>query len=302
MAGYHFGWWDIDSGEAAARSGKRLRPALLLSAVEAYGGSLAAAAPAAAAVELLHNFTLIHDDVMDRDRFRFGRATIWHVWGTADAILLGDTMQSMATGLLAARLPGPMAVGAINRLVSTSIELCRGQQLDCAFEERSRVDMQEYLEMAMAKTGTLMGLACALGTLCAGMGSVEVEAMDRFGRELGSAFQFVDDLLGIWGDPRVTGKPAGRDLARRKRSLPVVAALESEDDRAGELAELYRAKSRMTAADIARATVLVEDMGGRLRTEWLVGERVSAALAALPDRLDTADLLALTDAAINRRV
>ncbi|MGV9674050.1 polyprenyl synthetase family protein [Nocardia sp. NPDC003482] len=282
MAGYQFGWCDASGRADAAPTGKMLRPALLLAAFSAYHDDTARALPAAAAVELLHNFSLIHDDVMDGDALRRGRETIWRRWGSTNAILLGDALHALATRTLCRCAPESVTA-ALALLDRAAIDLCVGQYLDCAFESRPAVGGPEYLRMAEAKTGALLGCACALGALCAGTDRSEVTAMDTRGRELGIAFQLIDDLMGLWGDPAVTGKPVGHDLARRKRSFPVVAAIESGDPAGARLAQRYESPEPWTAAEIAAATALVERAGGRERTEATANARIDAALATLPD-------------------
>jgi geranylgeranyl diphosphate synthase type I len=154
--------------------------------------------------------------------------------------------------------------------------------------------------MAVSKTAALMGCACAVGALCADADPGTVSAMDRFGRELGLVFQFVDDIIGIWGDPSVTGKPVGNDLLRRKYTLPVVAAVSSGGDAAVELASLYNSPGQMTPADVIRAAALVEAAGGRRVAEQYADERLAAALDALPDRSTSAHLVTLTRVARHR--
>ncbi|MDG4857494.1 polyprenyl synthetase family protein, partial [Streptomyces sp. T-3] len=261
IAMYHFGWEHADGRPSTGAGGKAIRPGLVLAAARALGGSPSMAVRAAAAVELTHNFTLLHDDIIDRDRTRRHRPTVWTVFGDADAILAGDAMQALALRLLADD-PHPAAPAAAARLAACVIELCEGQHADTALEGRAceEVTLGETLAMAEAKTGALLGCACALGALYAGAGRDEVDAMDGFGREAGLAFQLIDDVIGIWGDPDRTGKPAGADLAARKKSLPVVAALTSGTAAGGELAELYRGP--MGKADLDRAADAVDRAGG----------------------------------------
>ncbi|WP_374213305.1 family 2 encapsulin nanocompartment cargo protein polyprenyl transferase [Crossiella sp. SN42] len=299
MAGYHFGWWDTAGTPTRADSGKALRPALVLAAAAACGAPPSAGVHAAAAVELAHNFTLLHDDVMDADVTRRGRATVWSVWGVPNAILVGDTLHALAIRVLTdERLA---AVGpAIARLESCVVELCRGEQEDCAFEGRPEVGMAECVRMAIGKTGALMGCCCALGALCAGADNTVVAGLDRFGREMGLAFQLIDDVLGIWGDPMTTRKPAGADLAARKKSLPVVAALTSGTPAGRELARLYHSPEPMTPAMVARATELAELAGGREWAQQEAARRWEAALDGLPDRHAAADLVALAELAVRR--
>ena len=300
MAGYHFGWWDTGGSPTTGSTGKAVRAGLTLSAAAACGGAPADAVPAAVAVELMHNFTLVHDDVMDADPLRRGRPSIWRVWGATNAILLGDALHALATRALSTGLPPARAAVAVARLASAAVEVCQGQYDDCAFETRESVGMDEYLAMAGGKTAALMGCACALGALCAGADEATVSGMDTVGRELGMAFQFIDDVIGIWGDPAITGKLAGNDLARRKHSLPVLAALDSGTETATELAGLYRPDRPMTETDITRATELVETAGGKQLAVAHAERRIRAALDALPDQQAAADLTTLADLITHR--
>ncbi len=295
---YHFGWWDCDGIATEAAPGKGLRPALVLAAARAMGGTIEAARHAAAAVELVHNFTLIQDDVMDADAVRRGRPAVWRVWGATDAILAGDALHALAVWTIA---DAPCAVSSvIMRLEGAVIELCLGQHQDCVAETRAQVSPEECLEILLHKTGALFGCACALGALCADAPPDAVAALDRFGRELGLAFQLVDDLIGIWGDPARTGKPVGGDLLRRKRSLPVAAALSSATPAGRELAELYAADRPLSVETIVHVADLIDRAGGK---DWARAEAVShfrAARACLADFTDTADLVALADRVIHR--
>ncbi len=216
IALYHFGWEHADGTPAAGNAGKAIRPALVLTAAAALGGRAAreAAVRAAAAVELVHNFTLLHDDVMDRDTTRRHRPTAWTVFGDADAILAGDALQALALAA-ARRGPAPGVRGRPppgSRPVSSSCARASTRTRRWSGAVPDEVTLDEVLAMAEAKTGALLGCACALGALYAGASAEEVEALDAFGREAGLAFQLIDDVIGIWGDPRRTGKPAGADL------------------------------------------------------------------------------------------
>jgi geranylgeranyl diphosphate synthase type I len=298
VARYHFGWEQADGSPAEGAGGKAIRPALVLAACRALGGDPDRAVRAAAAVELAHNFTLLHDDVIDEDATRRHRPTAWTVFGTADAIVAGDAMLALALRLLAEDRDS-CSVAASARLAACVIELCAGQQADCSFEERApeEVTLEECLGMATAKTGALLGCACAVGALYAGAGEEEVAAMDAFGREAGLAFQLIDDLIGIWGDPERTGKPAGADLTAHKKSLPVVAALASGTPAGAELAALYRAP--MNPAAVARAARAVERAGGRDWAQLQAADRMSRAVGelsrAVPDLAAAGDLLALAE-------
>ena len=226
VSGYHLGWWDEHGCATGGAAGKALRPTLVMLAAEAAGGSAVDALPAAVAVELVHNFSLLHDDVMDRDVMRRGRPTAWTVFGIGAAILAGDALLTVALELVATS-GHERADEAVATLGAAVLSLIDGQCADLAFETRNEVGLQECLTMAAAKTGALLGCACALGGLLAGAPDEQVRRLRAFGARLGLAFQLVDDILGIWGDPAVTGKPASSDLSSRKKSLPVVAALSS---------------------------------------------------------------------------
>lgn len=251
-------------------------------------------------MELVHNFTLLHDDVMDRDATRRHRPTAWTVFGDADAILAGDALQALALRLLAAD-PHPASAAAATRLADCVMELCEGQHADTAMEGRppGEVTLDETLAMAEAKTGALLGCACALGALYAGAATEDVEALDAFGREAGLAFQLIDDVIGIWGDPRHTGKPAGADLAARKKSLPVVAALTSGTPAAAELAELYAAPYDEDKEDLEHTALVVERAGGRDWAQVQAADRMARAMQelarAVPHPEAAGGLLALAE-------
>ncbi|WP_214403364.1 polyprenyl synthetase family protein [Pseudonocardia lacus] len=293
IAGYHMGWLEADGSPCAAGSGKAVRPALVLAAAGAVGGRVDAALPGAVAVELVHNFSLLHDDVMDDDVTRRHRPTAWTVFGTGPAILAGDALLALAMDVLAGS-GHPAAEHAVRVLSAAVQDLVAGQLADLEFERVAVVDVARCLEMAGGKTASLLGCSAALGALLAGAGREEVDLLDRAARDLGLAFQFVDDLLGIWGDPRVTGKAVGNDLRHRKKSLPVVAALTSGTPEGAELADLYARAEEPGADEVRRAAGLVERSGA---ADWC-REQVELLLAAalrriraLPGPVD--DLVAL---------
>lgn len=299
VAMYHFGWQNADGSPASGLAGKAIRPALVLAAARALGGDPDHAVRAAVAVELAHNFTLLHDDVIDEDATRRHRPTAWAVFGVPDAVITGDAMLALAQRLLSDD-PHPASARASTRLSTCVIELCAGQQADCALEKRSPDDvtLDECLTMATAKTGALLGCACALGALYAGAGERAVGAMDGFGREAGLAFQLIDDLIGIWGDADRTGKPVGADLSAHKKSLPVVAALTSGTPAAADLAALYRG-AMSTPGEVSRAADAVDRAGGRDWAQMCAADRMARAVhhlsRAVPDPAAAGDLLALAE-------
>jgi geranylgeranyl diphosphate synthase, type I len=217
VARYHFGWCDSEGKPASGDTGKAIRPALALLCAQAVGGNPEAAVPVAVAVELVHNFSLLHDDVLDRDLMRRHQPAAWTVFGAADAILAGSALLSLAFQSIAHGSVAPGGEG-VSRLHQCVAELCHGQSLDLSFEQRGHVEMGESWAMSAAKTGALFSCACSLGAMTGGATAGQVRLLNGFGDHLGLAFQLVDDLLGIWGDPAVTGKPAHSDLTSRKKS------------------------------------------------------------------------------------
>ncbi|WP_245561603.1 polyprenyl synthetase family protein [Actinomycetospora chiangmaiensis] len=298
-SGYHLGFTDAD-GRPGRGAGKALRPAVTLLAAQACGAAPADAVPGAVAVELVHDFSLVHDDLIDGDTERRHRPTVWALWGAAAAVLTGDALLALATEVL---LEADGATAAL-LLARTVRELVGGQVADVAFVGRDDVGVAECLAMAHGKTGTLLAAAAEIGAVLAGAPAASRAALHVFGSELGLAFQLVDDLLGIWGDPAVTGKPVLSDLRERKKSLPVTWAL-THGGRAGrELAAWLGTpddgdRDRDGDGDepgLRRAAALVEAGGGRAWAEAEAGRRLlaaEAALAELPDTTARAELVAL---------
>lgn len=268
MISYHFGWTTADGTPSNTTGGKALRPALALLSAEAMGRTNERAVQAAAAVELVHNFSLIHDDVMDGDRLRRNRETVWAVFGVPESILAGDALLAAAFQCLSVDAARPNN-DMLPELCAAVIELCAGQHADLTYQSQNMVGSPQCTEMAMHKTGALFGCACALGALATGAAATQVDHMREFGRHLGLAYQYVDDILGIWGNSPVTGKPVGSDLANRKKSLPVVAALESGTPAGRELAEFYNTTLEVGSSRVERAAELVELAGG---LSWAHGE------------------------------
>ncbi|SEC01211.1 geranylgeranyl diphosphate synthase, type I [Amycolatopsis tolypomycina] len=289
VAAYHFGWQDAHGRAAVADGGKALRPALVLLCAEAAGGAGADAVPAAVAVELVHNFSLLHDDVMDGDTTRRHRATAWTVFGTGPAILAGDALLSLAFEVLA-----PSGAANARLLSAATLALLEGQAADLDFEQRDDVTPGECVRMAEGKTAALLGAACALG---AAVGPAGDDRFGAFGRAVGLAFQHVDDLLGIWGDPAVTGKPVYSDLQNRKKSLPVVTALCSGTTAGADLAALYARREPLAETELAHAATLVEAAGGRqwsqAQAEALLAKALRELTAAAPPSRATAELASL---------
>jgi geranylgeranyl diphosphate synthase type I len=282
MMRYHLGWADAEFNPCQAMVGKRVRPVLCLLCCEACGGDWEQALPAGAAIEVMHNFTLIHDDIEDRDEMRRGRPAVWTLWGDAHGINVGDAMfalSNLALLLLAERgVPASTVVAACCLFNITQLALTGGQYLDIGFESRDDVSVEEYLVMIEGKTAALVACSCQMGALIADASEAQCESLRKFGRHLGLAFQMRDDILGIWGDPALTGKPAGADIARRKKSLPILYGLERD----AELQELLR-QDELSPSDIRHAACVLERVGSREYADRLAQEHHSKALAALEE-------------------
>src|SRR5580700_5893248 len=265
VAAYHYGLAGADGSPTRVGSGKALRPALALLSARAAGAAPERGVTPAVAVELVHNFSLLHDDIMDGDTERRHRPTAWTVYGVGAAILAGDAMLVLAQDLLL-ETP-PYGVWAARCLSAAVQRLIAGQSADLDFEQRDDVKVAECLDMEADKTAALMACACSIGAIYTGAPAALVLSLAEFGTGAGLAFQLADDMLGIWGAPDVTGKPVGSDLRARKKSMPVVAALTSGTEASAELAALLAGHEPLTEQQVERATWLVEQAGGRDQTE-----------------------------------
>jgi geranylgeranyl diphosphate synthase type I len=280
VAAYHYGFADAEGNPVRKGSGKGLRPALALLSARAAGASADRGVTPAVAVELVHNFSLLHDDIMDGDAERHHRPTAWTVFGVGAAILAGDALLALANDLLLEdNAPGgPWAA----RCLSTAVQrLIAGQSEDLAFEKRHDVTLPECVEMAGDKTAALMACACTIGAVHVGAAPELAMGLADFGGHVGLAFQLTDDLLGIWGATEVTGKPVRADLRARKKSLPVVAALSSGTPEAGKLAKILTSDADLSEDELIHAADLVVRAGGKDWAEKEASDRLSAAASCL---------------------
>ncbi len=275
LIAYHLGW--EEAGQAP--SGKRVRPLLLLLCCAAIGGDWQIALPAASAIEWLHNFSLIHDDIEDHSQTRRGRETLWARSGIPLAINAGDALYALARfstyRLLDKGVPASRVV-EINRLFDlTSLQLTQGQHMDMRFESRNDVTIDEYLVMIEGKTSALIACACAIGAILAGAEADRVSHFASFGRNLGLAFQILDDQLGIWGIQEETGKPRGDDLISRKKSLPILLALHGSSD----FSTLWEADN--PTAELEAIIACMDAEGIKEQTQTYADKYTQAALDAL---------------------
>lgn len=280
---YHMGWLDADLQPAQAPAGKRIRPVLCLLACAAAGGDPRQAVPAAAGLELLHNFSLLHDDIEDNSPTRRHRPTAWTIFGMPIACNAGDGMFSLAhlAFLRLARhgLPPERIVAALQRFDETCLALTEGQYLDMSFEKRLDVTPEDYFRMIAGKTSALLAAAPEIGALVAGAPPPTAAAYRAYGAALGRAFQLQDDILGIWGDEGETGKSAASDILSKKKSLPVLYAL-AHPGVGSRLAQLY-AGPPFSPADVPGVLACLDEADARRQTEAAVEAAAREAEAAL---------------------
>lgn len=314
VAAYHFGWTDAQGRPAEGDGGKAVRPALALISAQVTGAAPEVGVPGAVAVELVHNFSLLHDDLMDGDEQRRHRDTVWKVHGPAQAILVGDALFALANEVLL-ELATPEAGRATRRLTSATRALIDGQAQDISYEHRRRVSVEECLEMEGNKTGALLACAASIGAVLGGADDRTADTLETYGYHMGLAFQAVDDLLGIWGDPEATGKQTWSDLRQRKKSLPVVAALAAGGPASDKLAGLLAADAEaqdagqpedaFSEAEFAARAALIEEAGGREWTSQEARRQYTVAIEALdsvpmPTHV-RASLVALADFIVVRK-
>jgi len=279
VAAYHLGFADQNGNPAETGAGKALRPALAFLSAEAARAPAETAVPGAVAVELVHNFSLLHDDVMDQDGERRHRPTAWALFGVGNAIIAGDALLTLAHQVLVED-PTPRRVRADHELSAATARMIAGQGQDLAFESRLDVSVAECLDMMANKTGALLSCASAIGAVLAGADDGLVSALRSFGLHLGLAFQAVDDVLGIWGRPAVTGKPVANDLRQHKKTLPIVTALTSGHPAGARLATLL-SNGHLDDPQMLAAVGLIEQAGGKVRAIELADRETVLALEAL---------------------
>lgn len=303
MMHYHMGWVDSELNPADINGGKRIRPILCMLTCAAAGGAWEQAVPAAAAIELLHNFSLIHDDIEDASPTRRGRPTLWQLWGIEQAINSGDAMFALAhlamNRLIERGVPAERVVTALRRFDETCVALTIGQHHDMDFENRAEVTVAEYLAMIEGKTAVLLSLCAELGALIAGQDETTIAHYATFGHDLGLAFQVQDDILGIWGDEARTGKSAATDITTKKKTLPVLYGLSQSDD----LRQLY-AESEGDEAFVTAVITHLDQNGAYDFAKDKASQYSQSALhhltAAQPTGTAQAALQQLTDMLLKR--
>lgn len=284
---YHLGWSDQHGvpASSAVAQGKAMRPTLCLFACEALEEDPSKALPAAAALELIHNFSLIHDDIQDQDVERRHQPTVWSIWGVPKALVAGDAMQSVGDVCLlntSSHGVSPETVLRISNILTDSyLEMIQGQCLDLSFESSTTITSEDYLQMVAFKTGALIRSGMEIGALLATDDPVAFSAFSRFGNCLGRAFQIRDDYLGIWGDSSLTGKSSGNDIRRRKKSFPIVFAFERASGKnRDDLLRIY-AQDEIDDDDVGRVLAILDEVGAREESQSLTEASVEEALEAI---------------------
>ncbi|MDX1992246.1 MAG: polyprenyl synthetase family protein [bacterium] len=285
FSGYFFGWLDQSfQPTSQVQRGKRLRPILTLLICQAISGDTQRAMPLALAIELIHNYSLIHDDIADRDEERRGRPTVWKLVGDGLAINTGSVLYTLAYQVITTLdAPAERILEVHKKMVQTSIRLSEGQHWDITYERSLKVDEGMYLNMIEGKTAALLEFAAWGGAFLATEEEAVIDAYRRFGLHLGLAFQIRDDALSIWGDSKVTGKPPFSDLRNKKKSLPVTYAFSRlEGEALSRFQALYvNVEQHMTEGEIQEALRLLEQVGAQGYTQQLADFHTSAALRAL---------------------
>ncbi|MEM1689420.1 MAG: polyprenyl synthetase family protein [Candidatus Hadarchaeales archaeon] len=290
--------------------GKRLRPCLLLLSCEAVGGKVEDALEAAAAVEILHTFTLIHDDVMDRDELRRGVKTVHVLWGIPMAIIAGDALfakvfEALSENVRRLRLSAEKAVEIFRTISVASFEICRGQAMDVLMVQKDRVSEEEYLKMVSGKTGALLDASMKIGAIIGGGKEKEISALSTFGRKIGIAFQIRDDVLGIIGEESKFGKPIGSDIREGKRTLPIIYALRHLPLEKKKMVEEVLGEGKISRKKLEKVINLLEECGAIEYSSKLALELVDEAkkeLSVIRDSRAKETLLALADFVITRSI
>ena len=285
MLRYHLGWVDSRGCPQETSGGRRARPTLCLLACEGVGGDWHSALPASAAIELMHNFTLIHDDIQDRSWERRNRPTVWKIWGQAQGINAGDAMHAL-TQLALLRLeekgiPGEKIMLASNILSQTCLEICEGQYLDIEYEDSLNIDIDSYSEMIAKKTASLFECSLYLGALLGSNNQVKIANLRSFGKRLGMAYQVQNDLIGIWGGKETGVKSPSTDIKYKKKTLPIIYALQrAEGEDRENLLSIY-SKANVSAKDVAQVLYIIDGLGARNYTEGVIEQYHLQALQDL---------------------
>lgn len=251
------------AGHLIISGGKRLRPFMVIKSCQVLDGEITKAMPAASAVEMVHNFTLVHDDIMDNDEMRHGVPTVHKKFGMPVAILAGDVLFSKAYQIISnSNLPASAVTQLILRLATACVDVCEGQLLDIKMAQEKRIPSQsEYIKMISKKTAALFDVSCAMGAICATQNKNDITNLSNFGKNLGIAFQITDDLIGVMGDQKITKKPVGNDLREGKKSLPILMALNSAKGKDKKMILKSFGNTRASKTDLKNSVEVIKTLG-----------------------------------------
>ena len=285
MLRYYMGWVDENGRPHEAMEGKALRPTLCLFACEAVGGALEMAMPSAVALEFIHNFSLIHDDIQDRDEIRHNRKTLWAVWGDPKALVAGNVLRVVADEclhqLLDSGLDYDRALAAGMLLTEAYLEMIEGQYLDLQFEGRHDISMSDYLNMISCKTGALIRCSLNLGAVVGAQEQGVGDAFKESGRAMGYVFQIIDDVLGVWGDEETTGKPVGADIRRKKNSYPVVYTMGRANDKDQKMLNEIYEKDELDDSDVDSVLAVMDRLDVKNQAQQEAEKYANVALESL---------------------
>lgn len=294
------------AGHLIVNGGKRLRPYMVIRSCQILKGTVSKAMPAASAVEMIHNFTLVHDDIMDNDEMRHGVPTVHKKFGMPIAILAGDVLFSKAFQVITdSKLSTNATTQLVSRLAKACVDVCEGQLLDVKMAEEKKIPAQaEYITMIAKKTAALFDVSCAMGAICATNKAKDIANLSSFGRNLGIAFQITDDLIGVMGDPKITKKPVGNDLREGKKSLPILMAIKSAKGNDKKIILKAFGNSKVSRKDLNSAVDVIRSLGieENVRKQALkYAEKAEKSLAKYSGSAKT-ELISLLDFVVKRSV
>ena len=294
------------AGHLIVNGGKRLRPYMVIRSCQILKGEVSKAMPAASAVEMIHNFTLVHDDIMDNDEMRHGVPTVHKKFGMPIAILAGDVLFSKAFQVITdSKLSTNATTQLVSRLAKACVDVCEGQLLDVKMAEEKKIPAQaEYITMIGKKTAALFDVSCAMGAICATNKVKDITNLSSFGRNLGIAFQITDDLIGVMGDPKITKKPVGNDLREGKKSLPILMAIKSANGNNKKIILKAFGNSKVSKKDLNKAVDVIRSLGieENVRKQALkYAEKAEKSLAKYSGSAKT-ELISLLDFVVKRSV
>ena len=294
------------AGHLIVNGGKRLRPYMVIRSCQILGGKSSTAMIAASTVEMVHNFTLVHDDIMDNDEMRHGVPTVHKKFGMPIAILAGDVLFSKAFQIISESKLSPNAnTHLISRLAKACVDVCEGQLLDIKMADEKRIPTEkEYITMIGKKTAALFDVSCAMGAICATNKPKDISNLSTFGRNLGIAFQITDDLIGVMGDPKVTKKPVGNDLREGKKSLPILMAIKLAKGNEKKIILKAFGNSKISKKDLNRAVEVIRSLGieEKVRNQALKYAEKSEKSLTKYKGTAKVELVALLDFVVKRSV